>query len=129
MRIEELYPEYGLEDKKTEYKGIIKEGRDDKGKSLEIGWLKTIVAFANTDGGRLLVGVEDNTHKIVALDKKTADKTILMIHRQIKERVEPEISYDVNGINVKSGDDTRYIIEVVIKKMHVFFGTIILVII
>ena len=116
MRIEELYPEYGLEDKKTEYKGIIKEGRDDKGKSLEIGWLKTIVAFANTDGGRLLVGVEDNTHKIVALDKKTADKTILMIHRQIKERIEPEISYDVNGINVKLGEDTRYIIEVVVKK-------------
>ena len=73
MRIEEMYPEYGLEEKKTEYKGIIKEGRNDKGKSLEIGWLKTIVAFANTDGRRLLIGVEDNTHKIVALDKKTAN--------------------------------------------------------
>ncbi len=116
MRIEELFPEYGLEDRKTEYKGIIKEGKNDKGKSLEVGWLKTIVAFANTDGGRLLVGVEDNTHKIVALDKKTADKTILMIHRQIKERVEPDISYDINGINVKIGDDTRYIVEVVVEK-------------
>ena len=116
MRIEELYPEYGLEDKKIEYKGIIKEGKNDKGKSIEIGWLKTIVAFANTDGGRLIVGVEDNTHKIVALDKKTADKTILMIHRQIKERIDPEISYDINGINVKHGDEARYIVEVVINK-------------
>lgn len=116
MRIEELFPQYGLEDKKTEYKGIIKEGKNDKGKSIEVGWLKTIVAFANTDGGRLLIGVEDNTHKIVALDKKTADKTILMIHQKIKERIEPEISYDVNGINVKFGDDNRFIIEVIVKK-------------
>nr|WP_297769111.1 ATP-binding protein [uncultured Butyrivibrio sp.] len=116
MRIEEMFPQYGLEDKKTEYKGIIKEGKSDNGKSLEVGWLKTIVAFANTDGGRLLVGVEDNTHKIVALDKKTADKIILMIHRQIKERVEPEISYDINGIDVNVGDGIRYIIEVIVKK-------------
>ncbi len=35
MRIEELFPEYGLEDKNTEYKGIIKEGKSDKGKNLD----------------------------------------------------------------------------------------------
>jgi predicted HTH transcriptional regulator len=78
--------------------------------------LKTIVAFANTDGGKLLIGVEDNTHKIVALDKKTADKTILMIHRQVKDRIQPDIPYDIKGINVKTGEETRYIIEVDIKK-------------
>lgn len=103
-----LFTESGLEDKKTEYKGIIKEGKNENGKSLELGWLKNIVAFANTDGGRLLIGVEDKSHKIVALDKKTADKTILLIHRQIKERIEPDISYDIKGINVNLGDDTRY---------------------
>ncbi len=116
MRIEELFPEYGLEDKTIEYKGIIKEGKSEDGKNLEIGWLKTIVAFANTDGGKLLIGVEDNTHKIVALDKKTADKTILMIHRQVKDRIQPDIPYDIKGINVKTGEETRYIIEVDIKK-------------
>ena len=46
MRIEELYPEYGLEDKKTEYQGIIKEGRDDRGKNLEtVHKLWTICTF------------------------------------------------------------------------------------
>ena len=34
MRIEELFPEYGLEDKTIEYKGIIREGKNDDGKSL-----------------------------------------------------------------------------------------------
>ena len=42
MRIEELFPEYGLEDKTIEYKEKIKEGKSDDGKNLEIGWLKTI---------------------------------------------------------------------------------------
>ncbi len=116
MRIEELFPEYGLEDKTIEYKGIIKEGKSDDGKNLEIGWLKTIVAFANTDGGKLLIGVEDNTHKIVALDKKTADKTVLMIHRQVKDRIQPNIPYNIKGINIMTGKETRYIIEVDIKK-------------
>ena len=116
MRIEELFPEYGLEDKNTEYKGIIKEGKSDKGKNLEIGWLKTIVAFANTEGGKLIIGVEDDTHKIVALDKKTADKIILMIHRQIKERIDPEIPYDIKGINAVTGSEPRYIIEVTVEN-------------
>ncbi len=116
MRIEELFSEYGLEDKTIEYKGIIREGKSDDGKSLEIGWLKTIVAFANTEGGKLLIGVEDNTHKIVALDKKTADKTILMIHRQVKDHIQPNIPYDIKEINVTIGKETRYIIEVDIKK-------------
>ena len=74
MKIEELFPDFGLESKNIEYKGIIKEGKSDKGKKLEIGWLKTIAAFANTDGGKLIIGVEDNNHTIVALDKKKQTK-------------------------------------------------------
>ena len=116
MHIEEMFPEYGLEDKVTEYKGIIKEGKDSDGKSVEIGWLKTIVAFANTDGGKLVIGVEDRTHKIVALDKKTADKIILMIHRRIKEKIDPGISYDIKAVNIKSDGEPRYILELKVEK-------------
>ncbi|WP_027437180.1 RNA-binding domain-containing protein [Lachnospira multipara] len=116
MKIEELFPNFGLESKNIEYKGIIKEGKSDKGKKLEIGWLKTIVAFANTDGGKLIIGVEDNNHTIVALDKKEADKTILMIHRQVKEKIEPNISYEINAIEVNTSNETRYIIEVTVNK-------------
>ena len=116
MKIEELFPNFGLESKNIEYKGIIKEGKSDKGKKLEIGWLKTIAAFANTDGGKLIIGVEDNNHTIVALDKKEADKTILMIHRQVKEKIEPKISYEINAIEVNTSNETRYIIQVIVNK-------------
>lgn len=118
MYIEDLFPDLELESKTVEYKGIIEEGKKDKGRNCEIGWLRTIAAFANTEGGKMVIGVENDTHKIVALDKKTADKTILMIHRQISERIEPKISYDVKSITIPAAGEIRFIIEVFVEKSN-----------
>lgn len=115
MYIEELLKGINLEDKNTEFKGIIKEGKSDKGKSLEIGWLKTLVAYANTEGGKLYIGVEDKSHKIVALDHTTADQVIRMVHKQIKDRVEPNIDYDIRSIAVDTYLPIRYILEIYVK--------------
>ncbi|MEE8808744.1 MAG: ATP-binding protein [Lactimicrobium sp.] len=112
MYIEELIPGVNLEDKNTEFKGIIKEGKDEKGKQAEIGWLKTLCAFANTDGGKLYVGVEDKTHKICALDHLTADQVIRMVYRQVKEKVEPGLGLDIRSIPVSGEAQTRYVIEI-----------------
>lgn len=35
-------------------------------------YMKTIVAFANGQGGKLIIGVEDDTRKIVGIDKNEA---------------------------------------------------------
>lgn len=35
-------------------------------------YMKTIVAFANGQGGMLVIGVEDDTRKIVGVDKDAA---------------------------------------------------------
>jgi predicted HTH transcriptional regulator len=32
--------------------------------------MKTIVAFANTQGGKLIVGVDDRTHEIVGVENE-----------------------------------------------------------
>lgn len=116
MFIEELIPEFNLEDKNIEYKGIIGTGLSIKGKKLEIGWLKTLVAFANTDGGQLVIGVENKNHKVVALDKNTADMNILTIHRLIRERIDPVIDYDIYDIPLKMKNEIRYILIVKVKK-------------
>lgn len=115
MQVEELIDGAYLESKTIEYKGIIEEGKSKEGKILEIGWLKTLVAFANTDGGSLIIGVEDRSHKVVALDQNTADKIVLMIHRQIRERVEPIIDYDISSIVVKETNPVRYVLCVKVK--------------
>lgn len=116
MQIDELVPGINLENTNTEFKGIIEEGTDSNGKAREIGWLKTIAAYANTDGGELYVGVENKTHKILSLDHNTADKTILMIHRQIKARITPAIKYEVDAIPVSHVSPIRYVIKISVSK-------------
>lgn len=118
MLIEELIPSINIEDTQNEFKRIIEEGKsEDSGKSKEIGWLKTIAAFANTFGGTLYIGVDNSTHKIISLDHDSADKIILMINRQIKQRIEPSISYKIETIPIKNKNQkTRYIIKVIVEK-------------
>lgn len=111
MKIESLLPGVNLESRNVEFKGVIREGRKSDGSLEETGWLKTLVAFANTDGGTLYIGVEDKTHKVVALDHQMTDRIILMIHRQIREKIAPKLSYEVDTIPV-TGDEARYIIRV-----------------
>lgn len=120
MVLEELIPNLNLEDKNNEFKGIIEEGKSDaSGKPKEIGWLKTLAGFANTEGGILYIGVENKTHKIVSLDHNTTDKIILMIHRQIKQRIEPQIFYKIETISITENKKTRYIIKVIVSTSKI----------
>ena len=111
MQIEELIDEAFLENKTLEYKGIITEGDN-----AEVGWLKTLVAFANTSGGTMIIGIEDKTHKIVSLDQHTADKVILMIHRLVKERIDPAIDYNISSTVIRETSAPRYILSIEVRQ-------------
>lgn len=115
MLINEIVEYAYLESRNIEYKGIIEEGKGKDGKSREIGWLKTLVGFANTDGGTMFIGVEDKSHKILALERKKADSIILMIHRQVRERIDPVIDYDISAITVNGKDMPRFVIRIEVK--------------
>lgn len=116
MLFEELRPGINLETTDVEFKGLIEEGKTENGKNKEISWLKTIVAFANTNGGSLFVGVENRTHTIVSLDHQMADQTVLMIHRQVRSRITPDIHYKINAVAVPNTQPTRYVLEVAVSK-------------
>lgn len=111
MKLEELFPGIDLETNSIEFKGILNEGKNINGESQTVSWLKTLAAFANSNGGKLYVGVEDKTHKIVSLDHESADKQILLIQKEMKQRIEPQITYRINPIAIK-GNETRYILEI-----------------
>ena len=116
MRIEELIPSINIENKNVEFKRYIEEGKDEDGKIKEIGWLKTIAAFANTEGGSLFIGVDNKTHSIISLDHNSADKIILMIHRLIKQKIEPQIEYSIKYFPISEKKETRYVLCVVVEK-------------
>lgn len=111
MLLEEMLPGENLENSTTEFKGIIREGNGE-----EIKWLRTLAAFANTQGGRLFIGVEDRSHKVVALDHRTADQVSLMIHRQVRDKVDPALDYDMRAYPLPGSEPTRYILCVEVSQ-------------
>lgn len=91
----------------------------DKKQSLEVkkpkSWLKSISAFANTFGGKLIFGIRDDD-AIVGLENARADAEI--ISETIKNRMNPipkfKLSFEaVDGkeliiVEVMTGDETPY---------------------
>ena len=115
MLIEELIPDVNLETLETEFKGIIEEGSASTGKPKEIGWLKTIAAFANSRGGKMYIGVDNKSHKVLALEHTLADKTVMMIHRQIRNRIEPSIDYEITSVSCPETHPIRYVLCVEVR--------------
>jgi len=77
---------------------------DKADKAVEKAWLKTIVAFLNTDGGILLVGVDDAGAIVgISADQfQNEDKYLLHVNNRIKEHIglgcAACIRYDLNDI-------------------------------
>ena len=78
-------------------------------------YLKDIVAFANSNGGSIYIGVDEKNHEILSFDEKETRDITLMIHRQIKEHVEPPIRYMISPIKVEN-NPSRYILSIDVKK-------------
>ncbi len=117
MYLEELINGVNLEDYQNEFKGVLKEGRgSEKEERAEIGWLKEIVAFANTLGGTLYVGVDNKTHEVLALTHEEVDRISLMVQRFVLAHIEPPIRYRFEKIPVPSTLPTRYVLAIHVEK-------------
>jgi len=70
----------------------LKSNRPDK--EIENAWLKTIIAFLNTNGGILLVGVEDDGNVLGLEPDKfpNPDKYLLHVNNLIRERIGVEVT-------------------------------------
>jgi len=64
------------------------------GKEIEIAWLKTVVAFMNTDGGTILLGVTDegNISGLEQDDFANEDKCRLHFKNLVNQHIGPEFS-------------------------------------
>ena len=52
-------------------------------------YIKTVVAFANGIGGKIIFGVSDDTRKIVGIEKEKAFKVVDAITNAISDSCEP----------------------------------------
>ena len=58
-------------------------------------YMKTIVAFANTQGGKLIVGVDDKTHEIVGVETEILFQLMDGIANAISDSCMPQIIPDI----------------------------------
>ena len=57
--------------------------------------MKTIVAFANTQGGKLIVGIDDKTHEIVAVENEILFQVMDGIANAVSDSCMPQIIPDI----------------------------------
>ena len=58
-------------------------------------YMKTIVAFANTQGGKLIVGVDDKTHRIVGVENDVLFQVMDGIANAVSDSCVPQIIPDI----------------------------------
>ena len=90
------------ESKYTEYKVTV----PDKSEK----YMKTVVAFANGKGGKIVFGVDDKTLEIVGMNTENIYKTMDAITNAISDACEPAIRPDVALQTVK--DKTVIVVEI-----------------
>lgn len=112
MKIEELIDGIGLETDKVEFKKRL-GNRDDQEKT---NWLKEIVAFANSSGGNIYIGVDDKDHKIHPLSPSEFDKTANLVYSEIKSRIEPKVSVKIKEIPVPDATPLSYLMKIEVPK-------------
>jgi hypothetical protein len=103
-----------LEFKSTLQRDIIKK---EKNKSLRKSVLKTIVAFLNTDGGTLVIGVEDNgtiygIQLDLALTENSTDKFLILLNTLISDCIGPEYAGLIKTRIESIDDDLVCVVDV-----------------
>ena len=82
-------------------------------------YMKTVVAFANGRGGKIVFGVDDKTLEIVGMDPDTVFQTIDAITNAISDSCEPRIIPDITFQSVD--DKTLIVVEIIPGRMRPYY--------
>ncbi len=64
-------------------------------------YIKSIVAFANTAGGKIIIGVDDETHRIVGVDKDEVFHIMDNIANTISDMCSPQIFPNIGADTIE----------------------------
>lgn len=99
------------ESKNVEFKESLPE------KSIK--YMKTVVAFANGRGGKIIFGVQDDTCEIIGIPNESIFKTIDAITNAVSDSCEPMIIPDISLQEVD--DKTIIIVEIYQGKQRPYY--------
>lgn len=86
-------------------------------------YMKTIVAFANTQGGKLIVGVDDKTHEIVGVENEILFQLMDGIANAVSDSCMPQIIPDIEPQTI---DGKTVMLEVVKRQLKLTYDHAIL---
>ncbi|MDO4321643.1 MAG: ATP-binding protein [Lachnospiraceae bacterium] len=84
-----------------------------------IKYMKSVVAFANCSGGKILFGIEDGTCKVVGIDDEDVFKTIDAITNAISDSCEPAIYPDILLQTIE--EKTIIVVEISAGKQRPYY--------
>lgn len=99
------------ESKNVEFKVALPE------KSIK--YMKSVVAFANCSGGKILFGIEDDTCKVVGIDDENVFKTMDAITNAISDSCEPAIYPDISLQTIEG--KTIIVVEISAGKQRPYY--------
>lgn len=82
-------------------------------------YMKTVVAFANTSGGKIIFGVEDKTLKICGIDESVVFSTMDAITNAIADSCEPAIMPDISLKTIKG--KTIIVVDIAPAKQRPYY--------
>ncbi len=96
---------------------------DRPGKEIEMAWLKTLVAFLNTDGGVLFIGIDDegDVTGIEADRFENDDKFLLHFNNLFKDHIGLEARSFVDAAIRAVGGKSLFVVECAVATEPVFF--------
>ena len=86
-------------------------------------YMKTIVAFANTQGGKLIVGVDDKTHEIVGGENEILFQLMDGIANAVSDSCMPQIIPDIEPQTI---DGKTVMLEAVKRQLKLTYDHAIL---
>ena len=112
MFIEEIETNIDFENTQIECKAIL--NREDI-----LGWLKTIAGFANSEGGKFYIGVEDKTNKLIGFDSRSADNERNYFNNIVNEHLTPRPVTKVTFLDYEIHDKKRFVLRVDVEESSV----------
>lgn len=99
------------ESKNVEYKVTVPDKSDR--------YMKTVVAFVNGSGGRIVFGIDDKTSKVIGMDSENIFKTMDAITNAISDACEPRIMPEVTLQTIE--DKTIIVVEILPGALRPYY--------
>lgn len=111
MNLHDVNPNFFVEDENFECKARLS-------RENPLNWLKTVCAFANSNGGTFYIGVEDKSYKLIGFSMEELDKEKQYFYHEIREHFQIVLPITSEVVQYQNKDNVRYLLKIAINESN-----------